>query len=47
MDSQLAIEIAVAVIPAVVLAFVSFAVLTIVGIWFRGPGMKLVWPWNA
>jgi len=25
----------------------SFAVLTTVGIWFRGAGMKLVWPWNA
>jgi len=25
----------------------SFAVLTIAGIWFRGAGMKLVWPWNA
>ena len=25
----------------------SFAVLTATGIWFRGAGMKLVWPWNA
>ena len=25
----------------------SFAVLTARGIWFRGAGMKLVWPWNA
>lgn len=25
----------------------ALAVLTIVGIWFRGAGMKLVWPWNA
>jgi len=25
----------------------AFAVLTAVGIWFRGAGMKLVWPWNA
>ncbi len=24
---------------------VSYIVLTIVGIWFRGPGMALVWPW--
>ena len=26
-------------------ALVLFAGLTITGIWFRGPGMKLVWPW--
>jgi len=25
----------------------AFAVLTLVGIWFRGAGMRLVWPWNA
>ena len=25
----------------------AFALLTVVGIWFRGAGMKLVWPWNA
>ena len=31
---------------AVVLGFVAFAVLTAVGVWFRGPGMSLVWPWN-
>ncbi len=30
-----------------VLLAVGFAVLTVVGIWFRGPGMRLVWPWNA
>lgn len=24
---------------------VALAVLTVVGIWFRGPGMALVWPW--
>ena len=30
---------------AVVLGGVAFAVLTVVGIWFRGPGMSLVWPW--
>ena len=29
----------------VVAAAVSFGVLTLVGIWFRGPGMSLVWPW--
>ncbi len=27
-----------------VFLFVSFVVLTIVGVWFRGEGMKLVWP---
>lgn len=26
---------------------VAFAVLTATGIWFRGTGMRLVWPWNA
>ncbi len=25
----------------------AFAVLTATGIWFRGPGMRLTWPWNA
>jgi quinol-cytochrome oxidoreductase complex cytochrome b subunit len=25
----------------------GFVVLTAVGIWFRGPGMQLVWPWQA
>jgi hypothetical protein len=25
----------------------GFVVLTVTGIWFRGAGMKLVWPWNA
>ena len=25
----------------------GFAVLTATGIWFRGAGMRLVWPWNA
>jgi quinol-cytochrome oxidoreductase complex cytochrome b subunit len=30
-----------------VLLFAAFAVLTLVGTWFRGPGMRLVWPWNA
>jgi hypothetical protein len=28
-----------------VLLLVAFLVLTITGIWFRGTGMKLVWPW--
>ena len=30
---------------AVVLVGVAFSMLTLVGIWFRGPGMLLVWPW--
>jgi len=25
----------------------GFAVLTVTGIWFRGAGMRLVWPWGA
>jgi quinol-cytochrome oxidoreductase complex cytochrome b subunit len=29
-----------------VLFFVVLAVLTIVGVWFRGPGMALTWPWG-
>jgi len=28
------------------LLFVAFLVLTATGIWFRGPGMILVWPWQ-
>ena len=30
-----------------VLLFAAFAVLTVVGAWFRGAGMRLVWPWRA
>ena len=29
-----------------VLLATAFAVLTVVGVWFRGSGMGLVWPWN-
>ena len=29
-----------------ILFFVALAVLTITGVWFRGPGMALVWPWG-
>jgi quinol-cytochrome oxidoreductase complex cytochrome b subunit len=29
------------------IVFVAFLVLTATGIWFRGPGMALVWPWNS
>jgi hypothetical protein len=25
----------------------GFAILTVTGIWFRGAGMRMVWPWNA
>jgi len=28
-----------------VLFLVAFIILTVTGIWFRGPGMKLMWPW--
>jgi quinol-cytochrome oxidoreductase complex cytochrome b subunit len=31
----------------VVLLAVSFAVLTMIGVWFRGEGMALSWPWNV
>jgi quinol-cytochrome oxidoreductase complex cytochrome b subunit len=34
-----------AVQAAVVLCGVAFSVLTLVGVWFRGAGMSLVWPW--
>lgn len=30
-----------------ILLLVSFAILTVTGIWFRGPGMALAWPWNV
>jgi quinol-cytochrome oxidoreductase complex cytochrome b subunit len=30
-----------------VLLLVALLVLTVTGIWFRGTGMKLVWPWNT
>ena len=30
-----------------VLLATGFAVLTVTGIWFRGAGMRLVWPWRA
>ncbi len=29
-----------------VLFFVGLAVLTVTGVWFRGPGMALTWPWG-
>ena len=30
-----------------VLILVAFIVLTAIGIWFRGPGMALMWPWDV
>ena len=30
-----------------VLLLVSFVVLTAIGIWFRGAGMALMWPWDV
>ncbi len=30
---------------AFVFLVVAFVLLTAIGIWFRGPGMRLVWPW--
>jgi len=30
-----------------VLVVVGFAVLTIIGVWFRGAGMALMWPWQT
>jgi hypothetical protein len=30
-----------------ILIAVAFAILTLTGVWFRGPGMALVWPGSA
>jgi hypothetical protein len=30
-----------------ILLLVAFVVLTVVGVWFRGPGMALMWPWDV
>ncbi len=30
-----------------ILFLVGFAILTITGVWFRGPGMALAWPWGG
>jgi len=30
-----------------VLLFVAFSILTATGVWFRGAGMALMWPWNV
>ena len=34
------------VIFVVTFIFIAFVVLTIIGIFFRGPGMSLYWPWE-
>ena len=31
----------------VVFLFTAFVVVTMVGVWFRGPGMALAWPWQG
>jgi hypothetical protein len=35
------------VLAGVVFLAAAFAVLTTVGVWFRGPGMALAWPWGS
>ena len=35
-----------AVQAVVVLLATAFVVLTIIGVWFRGEGMALIWPWS-
>jgi hypothetical protein len=30
-----------------ILLLAAFIVLTVIGIWFRGPGMALMWPWEV
>jgi len=30
-----------------ILLLTAFVVLTVIGIWFRGPGMALMWPWDV
>jgi quinol-cytochrome oxidoreductase complex cytochrome b subunit len=32
---------------AFVFLLVAFIILTVTGIWFRGPGMALMWPWDV
>ena len=34
-----------AVTAGVILVLVTLAVCTIIGFWFRGPEMRLAWPW--
>jgi quinol-cytochrome oxidoreductase complex cytochrome b subunit len=35
-----------AIQAAFILLVVAFAILTVTGVWFRGAGMALAWPWN-
>jgi hypothetical protein len=35
-----------AIQTVVVFLMVAFTVLTMTGVWFRGPGMALAWPWS-
>jgi len=30
-----------------ILLMASFVIATAAGVWFRGPGMALAWPWNG
>jgi len=30
-----------------VFLLIALVVLTMIGIWFRGPGMALMWPWDV
>jgi hypothetical protein len=39
--------VAEAVQAVVVMLAVAFAVLTVIGVWFRGEGMALRWPWGG
>jgi hypothetical protein len=34
------------ILAGMTLLAVAFMVLTTVGVWFRGPGMTLTWPWQ-
>jgi hypothetical protein len=34
-----------AVMAAIILILVALMVCTIIGVWFRGPEMHLIWPW--
>lgn len=36
-----------AVLSVFVLVLFGFITLTVIGIWFRGPGMALMWPWDV
>jgi quinol-cytochrome oxidoreductase complex cytochrome b subunit len=36
-----------AVMAGIILVLVALTVCTIIGVWFRGPEMRLVWPWGS